>query len=157
MDEDHRMDDEEEEDVMNLLFAANTSDEDSVPLSGVGEDKGKSRAIAMDGVVDSPKSVGASSSTIIQRKRRRKPFPDENEPEYRAKHDDDIDDESHEADPLARAISAPTPILLDACPKKTPADDDSDIVVVVVVAVIVGTGVLPPLQVQVAQTHSWTD
>ena len=119
MDEDHRMDDEEEEDVVGLLFA--TSDEDFVPPSGVGNSKGnskgKSRAIAMDGVIDSLKRVGASLSTIIQRKRR-KPFPDETKPEYWTKHDDDIDDESDEADPLARAISAPTPVLLDARPKK---------------------------------------
>ena len=142
------MDDEEEEGVMGLLFAANTSDEDFVPPSGVGEGEGKSRAIAMDGVVDSP-NVGASSSTTIQRKRRRNPFPDETEPEYRAKHDDDIDDKSHEADPLARAISAPTPILLDARPKKLPADDDNDIVVVAV-----DTDVLPPLRVPVAQAQN---
>ena len=112
------MDDEEEEDVMDLLFAANTSDKDFVPPSGEGKGKDKSRAIAMDGVINSPKSVGASSSTRIQRKRWRNPFPDETEPEYRAKHDDDIDDESDEADPLARAIYAPTPVLLDARPKK---------------------------------------
>ena len=71
MEEDYCMDDEEE-DVMGLLFAANTSDEDFVPTLVSGNVKGKSRAVAIDGVVDSPESVGAFSSTR-QRKRRPKP------------------------------------------------------------------------------------
>ena len=74
----------------------------------------------MDGVVDSPESVGASSSTRVQQKRRRKPFPDEVETKYRIKHGNDGDDE-HEidkADSRTRAISAPAPALLDARPKK---------------------------------------
>ena len=66
--EDYRMGDEEEEDVMGLLFAANGSDEDFVPpsVSGTGKSKSKSQAVDMDGVVDSPESVGASSSTRVQ-------------------------------------------------------------------------------------------
>ena len=36
------MDHEEEEDVMGLLFAANASDDDFVPPSGMGKGKGKS-------------------------------------------------------------------------------------------------------------------
>ncbi|KAN0136406.1 hypothetical protein V8E53_005774, partial [Lactarius tabidus] len=76
VDEDYRMNDEEEEDVMGLLFAENTSDDDFVPPSGLGKGKGKSRAVTLDGVVDSPESVGGSSSTRVQRKRRRKSFPD---------------------------------------------------------------------------------
>ena len=120
MEEGYRMDDEEEEDVMGLLFATNGSDEEFVPPSGMGKGKGKSRAVPMDSVVDSPaESVGASSSTRVQRKRRRKPFPDEAETEYRNKHDDDDDDnESDEADSRTRAISAPAPAHLDARPKK---------------------------------------
>ena len=83
----------------------------------MGKGKGKSRAVPMDSVVDSPESVGASSSTRVQQKRRRKPFPDEAETEYRNKHDDNDDDnESDEADSRTRAISAPA--LLDARPKK---------------------------------------
>ena len=74
------MDDEEEEDVMGLLIATNGSDEEFVPPSGMGKGKGKSRAVAMDGVVDFPESVGASSSSRVQRKRRRKPFPDDARP-----------------------------------------------------------------------------
>ena len=111
------MDHEEEEDVMGLLFAANASDDDFVPPSGMGKGKGKSRAVVMDSVVHSPESVGASSSTRVQRKRRPKAFPDETETEYRVKDDDD-DHESNEADSGARAISAPAPPLLDARPKK---------------------------------------
>ena len=61
MEEEYRMDDEE--DVMGLLFAANTSDDDFVPPSRTGKGKSKSRAVAMDSVVNSPESVGASSST----------------------------------------------------------------------------------------------
>ena len=120
MEEDYRMDDEEEEDVMGLLFATNGSDEEFVPPSGMGKGKGKSRAVHMDSVVDSQaESVGASSSTRTQRKRRRKPFPDEAETEYRNKHDDNDDDnESDEADSHPRAISAPAPAHLDARPKK---------------------------------------
>ena len=121
MEEDYRMDDEEEEDVMGLLFATNGSDEEFVPPSGMGKGKGKSRAVPMDIVIDSSESVGASSSTRVQRKRRRKPLPDEAETEYRNKHDDNDDDddnESDEADSRTRAISAPAPALLDARPEK---------------------------------------
>ena len=117
MEEEYRMDDEEEEDVMGLLFAANVSDDVFVPPSGMGKGKGKSRAVAMDDVVDSSQSVGASSSTKIQRKRRPKLFPDEAEPDQRVK-DDDGDHESDEADSRTRAISAPAPALLDVRPKK---------------------------------------
>ena len=113
IEEDYRMDDEEEEDVMGL-FAANGSDDDFVPPSGMGKGKGKSRAVPMDSVVDSPAdTVGASSSTRVQRKRCRKPFPDEAETEYRNKHDD-----NDGADSRTRAISAPAPAHLDARPKK---------------------------------------
>ena len=121
MEEDYRMDGEEEEGVMGLLFATNGSDEEFVPPSGMGKGKGKSRAVPTDSVVDSPAdSVGASSSTRAQRKRRRKPFPDEAETEYRNKHDDNDDDdnESDESDSRTRAISAPAPAHLDARPKK---------------------------------------
>ena len=119
MEEDYRMDDEEEEDVIGLLFATNGSDEEFVPPSGMGKGKGKSRAVPMDSVVDSPESVGASSSSRAQRTRRRKPFPDEAETEYRNKHDDNDDDhESDESDSRTRAISAPAPVLLYARPKK---------------------------------------
>jgi hypothetical protein len=68
-DEDYTMNDEEEDDVMGLLFAANASDDDFVPPSGLGKGKGKSRAVPMDGVVDSPSSVGASSSTRFRGRR----------------------------------------------------------------------------------------
>src|ERR1700744_762418 len=108
MEEEYRMDDEEEEDVMGLLFAANASDDDFVPSSGMGKGKGKSRAVVMDSVVNSPESVGASSSTRVQRKRRPKQFPDDAETEHRIKDDDD-DHETDEADLRARAISAPAP------------------------------------------------
>ena len=119
MEEDYQMDDEEEEDVMGLLFATNGSDEEFVPPSGMGKGKGKSRAVPMDSVVDSPESVSASSSTRVQRKRRCNPFPDESETEYRNRHDDDDDDhKSDEADSCTRAISAPAPALLDARPEK---------------------------------------
>ena len=117
MEEEYRMDDEEEEDVMDLLFAANGSDDDFVPPSGMGKSKGKSRAVAMDSVVNSPENVGDSSSTRAQRKRRPNPFSDEAETENLVKDDDD-DHESNEADSRARAISAPAPPLLDARPKK---------------------------------------
>jgi hypothetical protein len=120
VDEDYRMNDEEEEDVMGLLFAENTSDDDFVPPSGMGKGKGKSRAVTLDGVVDSPESVGASSSTRVQRKRRRKSFPDEAEHDHRIKQDDDSDDdhESDEDGSRAHAISAPAQVHLDARPKK---------------------------------------
>ena len=118
MEEDYRMDDEGEEDVMGLLFATNGSDEESLPPSGMGKGRSKSRAVPMDGIVDSSESVSASSSTKVQRKRRRKPLPDELKTEYRIKHDnDDGEHESDEADSRTRAISAPAP-LLDAHPKK---------------------------------------
>ena len=87
MEEDYRMDDEGEEDVMGL-FATNANDDDFIPSSGMGKGKCKSPMVAMDGVVE---SVRASSSTRVQRKRRRKPLPDELETEYRIKHDDDDD------------------------------------------------------------------
>ena len=109
-------DDEEEADVMGLLFATNGSDKEFVPPSGMGS---KNRAVPMDGVVDSPESVGASSSTRVQRKRRCKPFPDEAETELRIKHnDDDGEHESDRANSRTRAISAPAPALLDARPKQ---------------------------------------
>ena len=112
------MDDEGEEDVMGLLFATNGSDEEFVPPSDMGKGKGKSRAVPMDGVVDSSEGVSTSSSTRVQRKRRRKPLPDELETEYRIKHDnDDGEHENDEADSRTRAISAPAPFL-DARPKK---------------------------------------
>ena len=116
MEEEYCMDDEEEEDVMGLLFAANASDDNFVPPSGMGKGKGKSRAVAMDSVVNSPERVGASSSTRVQRKRRPKPFPDDAETEHRIK--DDHDDHESDADSRARAISAPAPLVLDARPKK---------------------------------------
>ena len=101
---------------MGLLFATNGSDEEFVPPSGMGS---KSRAVPMDGVVDSPESVGALSSTRVQRKRRCKPFPDEAETELRIKHnDDDGEHESDRANSRTRAISAPAPALLDARPKQ---------------------------------------
>jgi hypothetical protein len=120
VDEDYRMNDEEEEDVMGLLFAENASDDDFVPPSGMGKGKGKSRAVTLDGVVDSPESVGASSSTRVQRKRRRKSFPDEAEHEHRIKqvNDSDDDQESDEDGSRARTISAPAHVHLDARPKK---------------------------------------
>jgi hypothetical protein len=118
VDEDYKMnDEEEEEDVMGLLFAENTSDDDFVPSSGMGKGKGKSRAIALDGVVHSPESVGASFSTRVQKKRRTKSFPDEAEHAHRVKHDEDSDDdhESDEDGSRVHAISAPA---LDAQPEK---------------------------------------
>jgi hypothetical protein len=57
---------------MGLVFAANMSAEDFVPPSGLGKGKGKSRVVTLDGVVDSPESVGPPSSTRVQKKRRRK-------------------------------------------------------------------------------------
>ncbi|KAN0136413.1 hypothetical protein V8E53_005781 [Lactarius tabidus] len=87
----------------------------------MGKGKGKSRAVTLDGVVDSPESVGGSSSTRVQRKRRRKPFSDEAEPEHRIKHDDDDSDhdqESEEDGSRAHAISTPALVHLDARPKK---------------------------------------
>lgn len=42
MDEDYKIDDEEEEDVVGLLFAVRTSDEDFVPPVGVGQGQGES-------------------------------------------------------------------------------------------------------------------
>jgi hypothetical protein len=116
-DEDYTMNDEEEEDVMGLLFAANASDDDFVPRSGLGKGKGKSRAVPMDGVVDSPESVGASSSTRVRRKRRRKLLSDETEAEHQVKHDDG-EHESEEDGSRAHAISTPAPGLLNARPKK---------------------------------------
>ena len=83
----------------------------------MGKGKGKSRAVALDGVVDSPESVGASSSTTVQRKRWPKQFPNEAETVYRVKDGDD-DHESDEADPSTRAILAPAPLLLDGSKKR---------------------------------------
>ena len=144
--EEYRMDDEEEEEVMGLLFAANACDEDFVPPSGIGKGKGKSRAVAMDGVLDAPEDVSASSSTRVQRKRQPNSFPIEAETEHRDKDDDDH--ESDEADPRTRAISAPALLLLYARPKKRRRDDDDGIVVV-----------LLPLQVQhaLAQNVLYSD
>ena len=81
----------------------------------------------MDGVVDSPESIGASSSTRVQKKRRPKLFPDEAETAYRVKYDDD-NHESDVADPRVRLFSSyPS--------QETQADDDDDGITVV----------LPPL------------
>ena len=54
MEEVYRMEDEEEEDVMALLFAANGSDGNFMSPLVTGKGKGKSRAAAMDDVIDSP-------------------------------------------------------------------------------------------------------
>ncbi|KAN0136386.1 hypothetical protein V8E53_005754 [Lactarius tabidus] len=112
----------------------------TVPPSGLGKGKSKSRAGPVDGVVDSLESDRASSSTRVQRKRRRKPFPDEAEPEHRVENDDDH--ECDEADPRARAISAPVPRR--SC-QEMPADD--------IIVLVVGDDALPPLQAHDALTQ----
>lgn len=74
------------------------------------------------------------------KKRRRKPFPDETEPEYRIKHDGDIDDGEHqtdEAEPDARSISAPGLFIL--MPTQEAQADDGGVL-------IIGYDVLQPLQ-----------
>ena len=71
MEEDYRMDNEGEEDVMSLLFVVNGSDDDLRPPSGTGKGKGKSRAVAMDDVVDSPGEHRGFFKYEVQQKRRR--------------------------------------------------------------------------------------
>ena len=57
-----------------MRISPRAMEEDYMPPSGTGKGKGKSRAVVMYGVGDSPESIGASSSTRVQRKRRRKGF-----------------------------------------------------------------------------------
>jgi hypothetical protein len=118
-DEGYTMNNEKEQDVMGLLFAANTIDEDFVPRSGLSKGKDKSRAVPMDGVVDPPESAGAPSSTRVQRKRHLELFPDETEAEHRTKPDDNDNDGEHESEDgsRAQAISTPAPGLLNARPR----------------------------------------
>ncbi|KAH8983262.1 hypothetical protein EDB86DRAFT_256500 [Lactarius hatsudake] len=94
-----RATDEDEDEVMGV----NTSDDDFMPPSGLGKDKG--RAVVVDGVVESSESVAAARW-----------FEDAEEDPARGKdradevvgQNNDIDDESDDDDgPCARAISAP--------------------------------------------------
>ncbi|KAI9436869.1 hypothetical protein H4582DRAFT_364171 [Lactarius indigo] len=66
-------DDEEEKDVMGMLFE-NTSDDNFVPASGLG--KGKGRAVIADGVVESAESVAAAAGSRMRRKSWRKELAD---------------------------------------------------------------------------------
>jgi hypothetical protein len=87
----------------------------------LGKGKGKSCAVPTCGVVDSPSSVGASSSTRVQRKRRRKLLPDETEAEHWIQPYDNDDDGEHKSDedgPRAHALSALALVHLDARPDK---------------------------------------
>ncbi|KAN0136422.1 hypothetical protein V8E53_005790 [Lactarius tabidus] len=98
--EGYRMDDKDEEDVMDLLFAASTSDEDFMPRPDWA-------------------SVKARAARLLGRGDA-KPFPDEVEPEHRIKHDND-DHDGHESDedsPHENTMSAPAPVHLDSHPKK---------------------------------------
>jgi hypothetical protein len=60
----------------------------------MGKGKGKSRAVTMDGVIDSLESVGTSSMRV-QWKQHRKLLPDETEHEHQIKYDED-DDNGHD-------------------------------------------------------------
>ncbi|KAH9167665.1 hypothetical protein EDB89DRAFT_107258 [Lactarius sanguifluus] len=98
-------DNEEEEDVMGMLFE-NTSDDDFVPPSGLGKGKGKGkgRAVVVDGVVELSESVAAAAGSRMRRKSWRKELADEAEVEENNDSDDEGDDDDG---PRAHAISAP--------------------------------------------------
>ncbi|KAH9069522.1 hypothetical protein EDB83DRAFT_2372857, partial [Lactarius deliciosus] len=82
-------DNEEEEDVMGMLFE-NTSDDDFMPPSGLG--KGKGRAVVVDDVVELSETAAAGSR--MRRKSWRKELADEAE----VGHNDDSDDEGDDDD-----------------------------------------------------------
>ncbi|KAH9036066.1 hypothetical protein EDB84DRAFT_1437744 [Lactarius hengduanensis] len=111
-------DNEEEEDVMGMLYE-NTSDDDSMPPSGLG--KGKGRAVVVDGVVELSESVAAAAGSRMRRKSWRKELADEAE----VGHNDDSDNEGDDDDgPRAHAI----PVFTNARRKnRTPASSSSGV------------------------------
>ena len=123
-----RMDDEEEEDVMGMLFQ-NTSEDDNslVPPSRLGKGKGNGRGAIVDGVVESPESISAGAASSARTTRIRKPSwrkaladgvarpagPDTSDADGDAETDDNL-----EGNPSrAPAISAPA-VALHPLPKK---------------------------------------
>ena len=71
MEEDYRMDDEEEEDIMGL-FAANGSYDDFLCLRrGRARVRAKVELSLWTASSTCPENIGASSSTRVQQKRRR--------------------------------------------------------------------------------------
>ena len=72
MEEDYRMDDAEEEDVIGLLFAANGSDDDFLCLRrGQARVRAKVELSLWTASSTCPENIETSSSTRVQRKRRR--------------------------------------------------------------------------------------
>ncbi|KAH9014035.1 hypothetical protein EDB84DRAFT_859804 [Lactarius hengduanensis] len=104
-------DNEEEEDVMDMLFE-NTSDDDFMPPSGLGKGKGKGQAVVVDGIVELSEGVAAAAGSRMRRKSWRKELADEAE----VGENNDSDDESEDDDgPRAHAVSAP---VFDKCPSQ---------------------------------------
>ncbi|KAH9041043.1 hypothetical protein EDB85DRAFT_1886676 [Lactarius pseudohatsudake] len=92
-------DNEEEEDVMGMLFE-NTSDDDFMPPSGLG--KGKGRAVVVDGIVELSESVAAAAGSRMRRKSWRMELADEAE----VGENNDSDDESEDDDETHPASSS---------------------------------------------------
>ena len=101
------MDDEEEEDVVGILFE-NASDNDLLPPSGLGKGKGKGKGLAV--VVGLPNSLSpaAAAGSRIRKKSWRKALADGDEVVVRYNDKDGYSDgESGEDVPRAHPISAP--------------------------------------------------
>ena len=129
--ESERMDDEEEEDVMGMLFE-NVSHDDFVPPSGLGKGKGKGKGKIVDGSVELPESISPAAAARIRRKSWRRTFADEADVEHRVRHDDDDDDDSlSESDkeaPRAPTISAPAFSNASHMKRPTPSSSSSKLV-----------------------------
>ena len=127
--EGERMDDEEEEDVMGLLFE-NVSHNDFVPPSGLGKGKGKGKGKIVDGSVESPESISPAAAARIRRKSWRKTFANDADVEDRVRHNDDDDSmsESDEEGPRAPAISAPAFPNASHMKRPMPSSSSSELV-----------------------------
>ena len=134
MHEGERMDDEEEEDVMGLLFE-NVGHDDFVPPSGLGKGKGKGKGKIVDGSVESPEGISpaaaaAAAAVRIRRKSWCKTFADEADVEHWVRHNDDDDSlsESDEEGPRPSAIFAPAFPNASHMKRPTPTSSSSKLV-----------------------------
>ena len=95
------MDDDEEEDIMGLLFE-NVSHDDFVPPSGLRKGKGKGKGKIVGGVVESPDSIDPAASAGARRRRKswHKALSDEREVKVRIRQDDENDSDG---DKIGRA------------------------------------------------------